>query len=134
MNLKNIKPESVYRVKYGGANFVIVDQIFIYEDNNKKSFVLQNDKFRKRLYTGKDHKEILSEKEGFYDWQENQEMVLKIVCCRYPIHSKYIIFNAADSYDGEVLTQKEIFGDDINSEEMRDRYRPLAPRSLYFEK
>jgi hypothetical protein len=132
MNLNNIKPESVYRVKYGGTNFVIVDQIYIYEDNNKKSFVLQNNRFHKRLYSENDHKEILSEIEGFYDWQENQEMVLKLVCCKYRFHADYVIFNAADSREGKVLTKKEILGDDINSEMYK--CTPWTVTSLYFEK
>jgi hypothetical protein len=132
MNLNNIKPESAYRIKYGGTNFVIVDQIYIYNDNSKKSFVLQNNKFRKRLYSENELKDILSEKEGFYDWQENKEMVLKIVCCKYRVKADYVIFNAADSLSGTLLTKKEILGDDINSEMYN--CTPWAVTSLYFEK
>ena len=132
MNLNNQKPERAYRVKNGGENFVIVDEIHIYEDKNKKSFILQNNKFRKRLYLEQEHKDILSEKEGFYDWQEELEIVLKLVCCKYRHIADYILFNPADSNRGKILTSKEILGEDINTEMYK--CAPWAITSLYYEK
>lgn len=116
MNLKKTIPERAYRVKYGGSNFVIVDEIQIFEDHNNVSFVLQNNKFRDRLFNLQDHKQILSEKEGFYDWRESREMVLKLVFCGYRSFVNYIIFNAANSHNGRILTREEVLGDDINSD------------------
>ena len=132
MDLTQQTPERVYRIKYGGDNFIIVDEIHIYEDKEKKSFVLQNNKFRKQLYTEQEHKTILSKKEGFYDWQEEQEMVLKLVCCKYRHVANYVLFNPADTRNGKIFTKTEILGDDINSEMYK--CAPWAITSLYFEK
>ena len=132
MDLTQQTPEKAYRIKYGGDNFIIVDEIHIYEDKEKKSFVLQNNKFRKQLYSEQEHKTILSEKEGFYDWQEEQEMVLKLVCCKYRHVANYVLFNPADTRNGKILTKTEILGDDINSEMYK--CAPWAITSLYFEK
>jgi hypothetical protein len=116
MDITKLTPERAYRIKYGGDNFIIVDEIHIYKDNENKSFVLQNNKLRKQLYTAQELETILSEKEGFYDWEVEQEMVLKLVCCRYRHVANYVLFNPADNRNGKILTKIEILGDDINSE------------------
>lgn len=132
MFLENQKPETAYRTKFGGKNYIIVDEIFIYEDKCENSIVLQNNCLRKHLFKPHEHKSILSEKEGFYDWQDDREMVLKQICCKYRFIADYLIFNAADESRGKVLNCEEVLGEDINS----DMYKctPWTYASLYFGK
>ena len=132
MNLRNQKPSRAYRVKNGGENFLSVDEIHIYEDNMNKCFILQNDNLRERLYNEQELKDIVSEQEGFYDWQEELGMVLKLICCRYRYIAKFILFHPADHNKPKVLDSKIILGDDINSEMYK--CAPWSSTSLYYEK
>ncbi len=130
MLLKKQKPEKAYRTRPGGANFITIDEIHIYEDKYGNSIVIQKDRLRERLYRPEEHKTILSEEEGFYDWQEEREMVLKLICSKFRFLADYIIFNAADNSSGKVMNCTEIMGDDVNSE----MYRciPWTLASLYY--
>lgn len=132
MFLEKQKPERAYRTRPGGRNYIVVDEIYLYEDKHKNSIVLQQDKLRQRLYRPEEHKTILSEEEGFYDWKEEREIVLKLICSKYRFLAEYIIFNAADEYSGKILKFTEIMGDDINSE----MYKcvPWTLASLYYGK
>jgi uncharacterized protein YxjI len=132
MDINNKQAERAYRVKNGGSNFIIVDEIYIYEDNIGKSFVLQQNILRKRLYTLNEHKTILSEKEGFYDYQAEKEVVLKLICSRYRLYHDYILFYYADREKGEIMTKEEIMGDDILSEIYK--CNPWSITNLYYEK
>ena len=64
MDINKIIAERAYRAKFGGTNFIIVDEIYIYEDKLGKTFIIQQNLLRKRLYTLDEHKTILSENEG----------------------------------------------------------------------
>tara|TARA_B110001452_G_scaffold79511_1_gene65019 strand:+ start:4419 stop:4817 length:399 start_codon:yes stop_codon:yes gene_type:complete len=132
MDLNNIEPYCAYRVKYGGHNFVIVDEIHFYEDNHDFFLVIQNNKFRERLYSKEEFNELLSEKEGFCNWENEQELTLKLVFCRYRHFAKYIVFNAANSKSSVILRHTEILKEDINSEMYK--CAPWAISNLYFEK
>lgn len=132
MDIKKLKAERAYRVKDGGNNFIIVDEIYIYEDKTGKSFVLQQNILRKRLYSQEQHKTILSEIEGFFDYQAEQEMVLKIICSRYRHAHDYILFYPANVQKGKIMTKQEIMGDDILAEIYK--CTPWAITSLYYEK
>lgn len=118
MDLNIIKPECIYRIKIGGKNFVIVDEMHLYKDKNKKTLVVQNNKFHKRLYSENAYEEILFEIGKLRLWEEvlqgNRETALKSICSKLNNKADYIIFNAADSFNGMVLESKEILNDEIN--------------------
>lgn len=132
MDINKIIAERAYRAKFGGTNFIIVDEIYIYKDKLGKTFIIQQNLLRKRLYTLDEHKTILSENEGFYDYGVEREMVLKLICSRYRLDHDYILFYPADEAKGRILTKQEIMGNDISSEIYR--CSPWAITSLYREK
>ncbi len=119
MDLKLTTPTKAYKVIRGGNNFVIVHQIYLFQDNFENFIVFEKNKLRKKLYSKDDVKKILSESEGFFTYDEEQIMVLKLICCRYRFVAHFVLFYSANSSEGKIFKKDEILGDDINSEMYR---------------